>query len=82
MNILEEANEITSKQRRQDYGEASTSFTNIANMWSVIIGYNVTAQQVAMCMIALKISRFLHGGQRDSLVDIAGYARVIEMMGE
>jgi len=49
-------------------------------MWSAILGIDVTAEQVGLCMIAVKISRMCHAIKHDSLVDIAGYAETISML--
>lgn len=78
--ILDEAARITSQDRRKEYGPVATSFTRIALMWEAILGVSVSPRQVALCMIALKISRDCAGAKRDNLVDIAGYARTAEML--
>ena len=82
MNILEEANEITGGERNDSYGHPRTDFDRTAAFWSAIFGFPVTAEQVALCMIALKLSREVHKHKRDNLVDIAGYSRTREMLGE
>jgi hypothetical protein len=80
-SVLQEADNIINGQRQQDYGSPLQSFTDIAALWSPILGIDVDANQVALCMIGLKIARAKNGGmQRDSLVDIAGYAGCIELM--
>ena len=44
-------------------------------MWSVILNYEVSLQDVYLCMIAVKMSRLIHDSEHeDSWVDIAGYA--------
>ena len=48
-NILE--------QREKEYGNATESFSRIANMWSAYIGINIKPYQVANMMVLLKISR-------------------------
>lgn len=78
--ILEEAARITSADRRIEYGPVSESFQTTANLWSAILKRPVTAEQVVLMMIALKIARQMAGYKRDSLVDIAGYARTGEML--
>ena len=46
-----------------------------ADMWSVILNYEVSLQDVYLCMIAVKMSRLIHDSEHeDSWVDIAGYA--------
>jgi hypothetical protein len=42
----------------------------------------VSPMQVALCLIQLKVAREVHAPKRDNLVDIAGYARVMEMLSE
>jgi hypothetical protein len=79
-SILQEAEKIVNGDRRKDYGGPLESFTKIAALWSPILGVDITPDQVALCMIGLKIARATNGMQRDSLVDIAGYAGCIELM--
>jgi len=79
-NILHEADRLTSSDRRKEYGGATESFSRIAALWSVVLDTKVTPQQVVLCMIQLKVARQMNGYKRDSLVDIAGYARTGEMV--
>lgn len=65
--VLEEAQKIISGQRREDYGSPLESFTRIADLWGVVLGTEVTPEQVALCMIQLKVARAMNGMQRDSL---------------
>lgn len=77
-SILQEAEHIINGQRRDDYGGALESFTRIASLWSVVLGVEVTAHQVVLCMVQLKVARAMQGYHRDSYVDIAGYAGCAE----
>lgn len=77
-SVLEEAERIINGQRRDDYGDVLPSFVQIADLWNPILGVEITPQQVALCMIQLKIGRYLYGHTRDSVVDIAGYAGCLE----
>lgn len=85
-NILEEALRITSQDRRREYGPASKEFERAAEMWSTLLRKKLkeplTAEDYALCMIVVKLIRYSHKSQRDSLADIAGYARTIEMLTE
>lgn len=78
MNILEEANQLVNGDRNKDYGSPLEDFTRTARLWSVILGVEVTPEQVGMCMILLKVSRQCNKHKRDNLVDIAGYAHTLE----
>lgn len=82
-SVLSEAEDLINGQRHIDYGGEFDSFSRIAVLWSAVLETKVTAEQVALCMIQLKVSRAvanLANGpvQRDSLVDIAGYAGCLE----
>lgn len=79
--VLQEAERIINGDRRADYGPAEESFNEIAGLWSVVLGQEVTGEQVALCMIMLKVSRFLSSGDRDSVVDLCGYAGLLEVIG-
>ena len=84
--ILDEAAKVVTGQRREDYGGVRESFSRIAGMWSAYLGVEVGPQDVSMMMILLKVARARAGieatsePQRDSLVDIAGYAACSEML--
>jgi hypothetical protein len=74
-DVLEEALRITSGERQNSYGPPEKDFTRTAAMWSAILDAEVKAKDVALCMIALKISRAKWSSKRDNWVDIGGYAR-------
>jgi hypothetical protein len=72
--ILGKAQTIIDGDRQKDYGDWSDNAEDIASMWTVILGSNVSARQVGLCMIALKMVRLKRGPHEDSFVDICGYA--------
>ena len=80
LNILEEANELVNGDRQASYGHPIDDFTRTAKMWSAIIGHEVTAEQVGLCMCAVKLSRQCNRPKRDNLVDLAGYACTVDMV--
>jgi hypothetical protein len=82
MNILQEADKLTSIDRNGSYGPPKQDFERTAKMWSAILNTEVSARQIALCMIALKLSRLAYRMKRDSIVDVAGYARTLEMIDE
>lgn len=81
-NILDVANEITAGDRQASYGEPAVDFSKTGKIWSAILGVEVSAEQVALCMIGVKISRLCHAYNFDSVTDIAGYARTLQMVHE
>lgn len=66
-------------ERRSDYGDPLEQFRAVAERWSLTLGTPVTADQVVLCMIDLKLTRLgfdpLH---TDSLVDVIGYAALLK----
>jgi len=73
--ILREAADLVNLSRAIEYGPPETNFARIAAGWSVILGADVTATQVSLCMAWLKIARIAGDGQasRDSFTDAAAY---------
>jgi len=85
-SILDEAKRITEGTRRAEYGAPADDFARTALMWTGILarklreGEAITALDIPLCMIAIKLARQSHGHKRDNLVDIAGYARTAAMI--
>ena len=84
--VLAEAIRITDGARQADYGHPRDDFARTALMWTGILasklreGAEVTAADVPLCMIAVKLARQSHRHKRDNLVDIAGYSRTAAMV--
>lgn len=63
------------RDRGTTYGDPSSTFARVASLWTTILGSAVSAPQVALCMIALKVARLSEApAHRDSWDDVAGYA--------
>jgi hypothetical protein len=87
MSILIEANNLINGQRQKDYGDKTANFSRIADGWNLVLkdklipGKAITPQEVALCMIQLKVARLcaspLH---RDSALDIAGYIGCLDIL--
>jgi ABC-type hemin transport system ATPase subunit len=82
MSILEEAQSVTSGERRRDYDAALPNHERIARLWNAYLacrakdtGEPISALDVAHMMILLKIARSCKTPTRDNYVDIAGYSR-------
>lgn len=79
-SILTEAARAVDGPRRDDYGSPHNNHTRTAAMWSAYLGVTVTAEQVCFMNILQKVSRAANRVTRDTLVDIAGYARNVELV--
>lgn len=62
------------EERGESYGSVRENHLRIARLWSVVLGQDVTPEQVALCMTCLKVARLIETpDHEDSWIDIAGY---------
>jgi hypothetical protein len=71
--IATEAVGLVSGDRQKAYGHPSKNFEDIARLWSVVLGIEVTPAQVGLCMVQVKLAREVFVPKRDNLVDAVGY---------
>lgn len=81
-SAAQEAQRVVNGVRGNDYGSARDNMQLTADIWSAILQHKVTAEEVALCMIGVKIARELHTHKHDNLVDICGYTLVLEKLYE
>ena len=80
--ILEEANEIVAGSRQQYYGHACESFARISTMAILMTGKELTPQDCCKVLIAVKMTREAFKHKRDNLVDLCGYAYLLQVLEE
>ena len=78
-SVCEEAIRVV-KDREPLYGDPTPGYRRLAALWSAVLGIEITPQQVALCMILMKVSRESGKHHWDNLVDIAGYAENLGRM--
>ena len=76
--VLEEAQRLVYGERGATYGHPLDDFSRTATIWSALLNVSVTAEQVALCMVALKMSRETYQPKRDNRTDMAGYAECLD----
>lgn len=64
--------------RQRDYAHPKINFQRIANLWSIVLDVDITPEQVALCMIQVKIAREMNRHTRDNLVDLIGYTLTLD----
>ena len=65
-------------ERGTQYGDATGNMAAIARRWSGTLGREITAAQVVLCLLDLKLARLAHDPtHEDSAVDICGYAALL-----
>jgi hypothetical protein len=73
--VLDAARDAVLRDRAATHGAVENSFGQIAAVWSVRLGGAITAAQVALMLVDLKVARaWGNPGHGDNWVDIAGYA--------
>ena len=74
---------ILTQDRGRIYGSPYTNHKRIADIWSGILDMPITAHQVVLCMVGLKIARLVetpthHDSVADSVAYLAFYEDVLE----
>lgn len=87
VSVLKEANKIIYGDREQTYGKPSKNLDTIAKMWNAYLNAlgerDLNAKDIAVMMVLLKSARLaIQPDHRDSVVDICGYAALIERCDE
>jgi hypothetical protein len=84
-DILDIASRITRGDRQSSYGPPDQDFRRTADMITAMLrhkladGQQFETWEIAQMMIVIKLSRLQHSKKRDSVVDIAGYARCMDV---
>lgn len=66
-------------ERAGQWGDAESTHARIGDVWSGILGIDVNARQVALCMAGLKLVRAeINPGNEDSYVDGHAYLKFAE----
>ena len=79
-SIPVEAVRLVSRDRQDTYGSPEENLTRIAAMWAGYLGHEVTAEDVALMMVLVKISRSKAGYSRDNAVDGVAYFMIHDGM--
>lgn len=75
--VLLEALQLVSGERNRAYGDAYQDFSRVARASEALLGLSVTAEQVALLLIIVKLSRAGYRSKFDNARDIAGYAECL-----
>jgi predicted secreted protein len=76
MNILQKAHEIVydrKEEKERMYGSFTEGMKRAAEIASACTGKVITAEDMYMCMVALKLSRESYSHKEDNLLDAIAY---------
>ena len=79
-SILHEAHDLIHGARRTSYGPPHISFGRIAALATIMLPYTITERDVATFMICVKLARERALHDRDNLVDLCGYADLLQQL--
>lgn len=79
-SILQEAQRLVHGDRGADYGSPLDDFQRTATLFNTLRGTGLTAEDVALFMVCVKLSREANKHKRDNLVDLCGYAETLMMV--
>ena len=82
--ILKKAKELITGDRNDTHGDAFQNHAEIAEFWNIFLDKklqpmaNITAEDVALMMVLMKISRNTQGKKNnlDNFIDMCGYAAI------
>ena len=82
--ILRQAKELITGDRNDTHGDAYRNHAEIAEFWNIFLDKklqpmaSITAEDVALMMVLLKISRNTQGKKSniDNFIDMCGYAAI------
>lgn len=77
--LLEEVSKVL-VDRISQYGSPKSSFERISNLWSAYLDHTLSGEDVAMMMILFKVARQSCRYSHDNVVDICGYASLMECL--
>ena len=88
--ILKQAQDLVSGDRNDTHGDAFENHAEIAEFWNIYLDKklqpmaSITADDVAIMMILLKISRHTQGEKfnLDNFIDMVGYAAIAGEIGD
>lgn len=76
-SVLQEAHRLTHGPRRADYGHPLDDYTRTAALVSAMLAHKLkeplTAHEMALAMVCVKLSREMNTPKRDNATDGAGY---------
>ena len=81
-SILDEAKAIVDGSRHSDYGDARESFSRVATIASVMTGKELAPEDCCSVLMAVKLVRESFKHKRDNLVDLCGYAHIMNELNE
>ena len=72
-DLAEYASRLVFNDRNEDYGHPLDNLDRASKIWSVILKIPISAEQVALCMVGMKMAREIGNPKLDNAADGIGY---------
>jgi hypothetical protein len=79
-SILTEAESIVNGDRNVQYGNPNEAFKEYSNILETTFGIKLTPAEICKVQIAVKLGRLKYKHKRDSVVDLCGYAEILNRL--
>lgn len=77
ITILDKAKEIVKGDRNANYGDFKKNFEDISSITKVLTGKDITPEDCCKVLIAVKLAREGYRHKEDNLIDLCGYAYIL-----
>jgi hypothetical protein len=81
-DFFDECHRLVNLDRQEDYGDPVGNFEQIAFITSIILDKHISARDVALFFIVVKLVREARNHKRDNLLDLACYAEILDRIEE
>lgn len=79
-SILNEAEKIVNGDRNEQYGDPLKAFQEYSNILETNFGIKLTPSEICKVQMAIKLGRMKYKHKRDSVVDLCGYAEILNRL--
>lgn len=75
-----EAENIVNGDRNEQYSDPLESFTVYSDILKLTFGIELTPVEICKVQMAIKLGRLKYKYKRDSVVDLCGYAEILDRL--
>tara|TARA_Y100000385_G_C12807039_1_gene514415 strand:- start:197 stop:670 length:474 start_codon:yes stop_codon:yes gene_type:complete len=79
-SILLEAENIVNGDRDEQYSDPNIAFTEYSEILKATFGIDLTPSEICKVQMAIKLGRIKYKYKRDSIVDLCGYAEILNRL--
>ncbi len=75
-----EAENIVNGDRNEQYGDPNIAFDEYSDILNTVFGIKLTSVEICKVQMAIKLGRLKYKYKRDSVVDLCGYAEILDRL--